>query len=261
MFKRKILRYTGITVFLLLICAAGFIHSKYVPPILMYHSVDPGAKPQNRLAVTPETFERQMRFLKERRYNVLPLESLASLIKEGRRIPHKTVCITFDDGYKNFYLHAFPILKKYTLPATMFIITGEVERHDRLSWNEIKEMLDSGIISIGSHCLGPEPLVNLKSEDEVRRQIFDSKDLLEARLGRKINLFSHPEGLFNAKIKQLVIDAGYRAAVATNPGKKFADNDIFALKRIRISSNAANLFIFWVESSGYYNFMREHRHK
>jgi len=227
----------------------------------MYHSVNPDALPENRLAVSPETFQRQMRFLKEHRYNVLSLESLAPLIKEKKKIPARTLAITFDDGYKDNYKYAFPILKKYSLPATIFVIINEIGRADRLSWDELKAMRDSGIFTIGSHTMGPEPLVNISFPEEVKKEIFNSKKILEERLGREVNVFSYPEGRFNDRIRQLVIDAGYISAVATNPGKKFANNDIFALKRLRISENAGNLFVFWVETSGFYNFMREHRHK
>jgi len=261
MSKRKVL----ITVFGVIISFSiflvNFIRGNYVAPIAMYHSVDPDAKPENRIAVSPATFERQMHFLKAHHYNVLPLESLAILIKERKKIPSKAIAITFDDGYKDNYIYAFSILKKYNLPATIFIITDEVGRADRLSWDEIKQMQDSGIITFGSHTLGPEPLINIKSEEELKKQIFDSKKILEDKLGRRIGAFSYPEGKFNDKIEELVIAAGYKLAVATNPGKKFADDDIFALKRLRISANSNNLFIFWVETSGYYNFMREHRHK
>jgi peptidoglycan/xylan/chitin deacetylase (PgdA/CDA1 family) len=227
----------------------------------MYHSVSPDALPENRIAISTETFERQMHFLKNHQYNVLPLESLAALIKGRKRIPSKTISITFDDGYKDNYIYAFPILKKYNLSAAIFIITDEVGRADRLSWDEIKTMQDSGIVTFGSHTLGPEPLINIKSEQELRKQIFDSKKILEEKLGCKVNAFSYPEGRFNNKIKQLVMTAGYKLAVATNPGKKFVNDDIFALKRLRISANANNLFVFWIETSGYYNFIREHRHK
>ena len=261
MSKRKALISVFGIIVISLVSLGNFIQGKYVVPIVMYHSVDPNAKPGNRLAVTVKTFERQMQFLKSRHYNVLPLESVAILIKERKKISPKTISITLDDGYKDNYVYAFPMLKKYNLPATLFIITDEVGRSDRLSWDEIKTMRDSGIITFGSHTLGPEPLINIESAQEVKRQIFESKKLLEEKLGRRINAFSYPEGRFNDKIKQLVKDAGYELAVATNPGKKFADDDIFALKRLRISENAGNLFVFWVETSGYYNFMREHKRK
>ena len=258
--RRVLITFFGIAI-LLSGYLANFIRGKYVVPIIMYHSVNPGALPEDRLAISPATFERQMRFLKYHHYNVLPLESLATLIKERKKIPSKTISITFDDGYKNNYIYVFPILKKYNLPATIFIITDEVGRTDRLNWDEIKTMQDSGIITFGSHALGPEPLINIKSEQDLKKQIFDSKKILEEKLGRRISAFSYAGGRFNDRIKQLVIDAGYKLAVTTNPGKKFANDDIFALKRLRISANANNLFVFWIETSGYYNFIREHRHK
>jgi peptidoglycan/xylan/chitin deacetylase (PgdA/CDA1 family) len=204
-----------------------------------------------------------MSFLKRHGYRVIPLADLAALIKGGRRIPPKTVAITFDDGYKDNFTYAFPILKKYGLPATIFVIYGEVSRPqaDRLSWEEIRLMQDSGLIDFGSHTLGAKPLVDIESAQELKRQIVDSKAKLEEKLGRPVDLFSYPEGRFNDTIRAWVVEAGYRAAVATNPGKKFANNDTFVLKRLRISSNCDNLLIFWVETSGYYNFMREHRHK
>jgi len=202
-----------------------------------------------------------MRFLKEHRYNVLPLELVADLVTDERKIPPKTLAITFDDGYKDNYIYAFPVLKKYSLPATVFVIVEEVGRSDRLNWDEIKEMQDTGIITFGSHALGPEPLVNIRYAHDLKKQIFDSQKILEEKLGRKVYAFSYPEGRFNDKIKQLVKSCGYKLAVATNPGRKFPNDDIFALKRLRISENAGNLFIFWVETSGYYNFIREHKHK
>ena len=120
-------------------------------------------------------------------------------------------------------------------------------------------MRESGLITFGSHTLGPEPLVNFKSEAQIRRQIFDSKKILEEKLGRSVELFSYPEGLFDSRIKQLVIDAGYAGAVATNPGRDYADDDVFLLKRLRISENSSNMFVFAVESSGFYMFLKEYQ--
>jgi peptidoglycan/xylan/chitin deacetylase (PgdA/CDA1 family) len=241
----------------------NFIQKKYVVPILMYHSVNPNAHPKNRLVVSANSFKRQMHFLKSCHYNVIPLESVARLIKDRKKLPPKTVAITFDDGYKDVYVYAFPILRKYNLPATIFIIVNEIGRpqQDRLNWDEIDKMQESGIIDFGSHCLGPEPLVNIKSEGIIREEIFDSKRALEARLGSPILAFSYPEGKFNDKIRQLVIGAGYRVAVTTKPGKSFPNDDIFALKRLRISSTSDNLFVFWFETTGFYSFIREAWHK
>lgn len=260
--SRRLIIIFGI-IFLLGLSCVNFFRQNYVVPILMYHSINPNTKPENRVTVTPDTFERQMRFLKKHHYNVLPLESLVGLIKYKKKIPAKTVVITFDDGYKDNFVYAFPILKKYNLPATISIIVKEVGRvqNDRLRWDEIKAMQSSGIITFASHALGPDPLFKMKSEGALRDEIFDSKHILEEQLGQKINIFSYPEGMFDAKIRGLVIEAGYLGALATNPGKKCPNNDIFALKRLRISENAKNMFVFWIETSGFYTFMKERRHK
>lgn len=249
-----------VTVFMAFIIIA---RRNYVVPILMYHRVLPGATSKDWLVVSVKTFERQMHFLKKHRYNVISVKELADLIRGKKKIPPKTICITFDDGYNDNYTNAFPILKKYGLPATAFVITQEVgsARQSKLSWGEIREMRDAGVFKVGSHALGPEPLVDINSEDEVKRQIFESKKILEEKLGAEAEVFSYPEGGFNPKIRQLVIDAGYKAAVATNPGRDYPDDDIFALKRLRISENAANLFVFWVETSGLYTFMKEWKRK
>jgi len=263
MFKRKKL-IIGLSVLVAgLSLLANFISGKFVVPILMYHAINDKPVAGRMLTVTVNTFERQMRFLKTHHYNVVALEALADLIAGKKPIPQKTVALTFDDGYKDNFTNAFPVLKKYGLPATMFIIINEVGRAqaDRLSWDEIKAMQSSGVISFGSHTIGPDPLTKMKSEDELRSQVFDSKRILEEKLGSKVGLFSYPEGTFNAHIKQLVRDAGYKLAVATNPGKTSSNTDLFAIKRIRISENSRNIFIFWIETSGYYTFMKEHRHR
>lgn len=252
-----------VVVFLSIGLLCLMLRTQYVVPILMYHSVGPFSAKWERLTVLPSTFERQMRFLRSHHYSIITVEELAELLKEKKKIPHNTVVITFDDGMLNNYEYAFPVLKKYRIPATIFVIANEVARPQgyRLNWEQIQEMQNSGLVVIGSHALDSVPLTNISQEDEIKKQIIDSKKILEEKLKRKVNTFSYPEGRFTEQIRRFVIDAGYTAAVATNPGKKFSNKDIFALKRLRISSNAHNLFVFWVQASGYYNFIREHRHK
>jgi len=259
---KKLILFTGLFFLAAIILLAGLARQRYTAPIIMYHYVHYGANADDKLVVTPEAFQRQMRFLKERHYNVIPLEALAVLIKEKKKIPGRTIAITIDDGHKDNYNYIFPVLKKYNLPATMFLIVDEIGRaqNDRLSWGEIKEMQDSGLISFSSHALGAEPLVNIKSEEELKRQIFESKRILEEKLGKEVTIFSYPEGLFNAKIKKMVIQAGYLAAVSTSPGINSPSDDIFALKRLRISQNAGNLFVFYIQASGYYGPVREFQH-
>jgi peptidoglycan/xylan/chitin deacetylase (PgdA/CDA1 family) len=262
MLKRLLIAVGGI--FLIVVLSAVIIFPRhYVVPILMYHSISEQVPEGNRLVVSAKTFDRQMRFLRQHRYNVVPLALAALWVREKKKIPPKTVVITFDDGFKDNFTHAFPVLKKYGLNATLFIILDEVGRPqgDRLSWEEIRTMRDSGLFHFGSHTFSEKPLIHIRSEEEVKRQIFASKRSLEEKLGTRVYAFSYPEGMFTPQIREWVKLAGYSLAVATNPGRKIPDDDVFALKRLRISENAANMFIFWVESSGYYNYMRENRRK
>ncbi|MCM8797458.1 MAG: polysaccharide deacetylase family protein [Candidatus Omnitrophica bacterium] len=259
--KTKIIITVSIIIIFAL-CANFLLKKAYVVPILMYHSINTVCHPGlEKLTVKPDTFDRQMNFLKSQGYNVVSLEKLVAMIKDKRNIPWRTVAITFDDGYADVYRYAFPILKKYNLPATAFIIIDEVGRSegDRLSWEQIRQMQRSGIFSIGSHAFGHEPLINIDKPEELQRQIVVSKKFLEEKLGQEVELFSYPEGFFNAKIVDLVKQAGYLGAVATNPGRKYPNNDVFILKRIRISETARNMVVFAIKTSGFYTFIKETR--
>ncbi|MGD0336688.1 MAG: polysaccharide deacetylase family protein [Candidatus Omnitrophota bacterium] len=259
MFKRKTL--IVIAVILIILSGGVFLLGKaYVVPILMYHSINPVSSiTMKALIVSPQTFDRQMHFLKSHHYNVVPLEYLATLIRYKKNIPPKTIAITFDDGYKDNYVYAFPILKKYNLPATIFLIVNEIGRpqQDRLNWEEIKIMQDSGLITFGSHTLTHPYLPELNSEPELKREISDSKKILEGRLGKNVDSFCYPSGSFNDKVRNLVIRSGYKTAVVSNPGKRFPNDDVFILKRLRISENSRNMFIFAEESSGFYTFIKD----
>jgi peptidoglycan/xylan/chitin deacetylase (PgdA/CDA1 family) len=241
--------------------AVIFVSRQYVLPIAMYHMVKPSVPAGNRLVVSVKTFDRQMQFLKKNNYAVLTLEQASSLIAQKRKIPARAVVLTFDDGTVDNYLYAFPILKKYGLPATIFLVVDDIGAPDKLTWDQIRRMQESGLITFGSHSMSHPFLECITSGPELERQIRGSKQALESALNGPVSTFSYPCGRLNQDVRQRAIDAGYRAAVVTNPGKAAANDDVFALKRLRISENASNLFVFWIETSGYYNFIRENRHK
>jgi peptidoglycan/xylan/chitin deacetylase (PgdA/CDA1 family) len=247
----------AVVIFVFSSCA----RSLYMAPVLMYHSINPKSdKVMYRLIVSPESFAKQMRFLKSHHYNVVSLETIGQMIADKRRVPFKTIAITFDDGFGDNYTYAYPVLKKLAIPATIFLIYDEVGRpqNDRLNWDQIKEMQGSGLITFGSHTFGATPLVDINSEVELRRQIIDSKRMFEEKLKTPINTFCYVGGMFTAHIKDLVKEAGYKYAVSTALGKKFSNQDIYAIKRVRISENSRNLFNFWVKLCGYYNSFRNH---
>ncbi len=113
MFKRKRLIIVVVVLGLLTASLVNFVRSKYVIPIVMYHSINPDTQNGSLLVVTPDNFRRQMRFLKEHHYKVVSLGEAADFIKKRQRPSGRTIAITLDDGYKDNYTYAFPILKEY----------------------------------------------------------------------------------------------------------------------------------------------------
>lgn len=240
----------------LLLAAHAGLSRAYMTPILMYHHVDERWQ-EWKLSVSPDSFERQMEFLKAHRYNVLSLGDYIDLLKNKKPIPKKSVVITFDDGYDNNFTEAFPILKKMQFPATIFIQVDGVGRKGYMTWDDILILIENGI-EIGSHTVHHGFLPNL-SEEEMKKEICESKAQLETHLQRPVPLFSYPGGGFTPAARQAVIDAGYAGAVATHPKHHYPNLDPYALKRIRISRTSDNLFVFWFQLSGFYTYYEEFR--
>ena len=235
-----------------------YAKSQYVVPIIMYHNIDEKSA-VSMLSVSPESFKRQMSFLKNHKYNVVKLEELAALLKENK-LPSKTIAVTFDDGYENNYTDAYPVLKELGLHATVFIITAMVGTEGYMTWDQILEMSESGIITIGSHTMTHPWLPDLPNQ-KLDSELMGSKRSIESHLNKRAAVFSYPSGGFNQNVRNKVINAGYKIAVATNPGKRYPKHDLFAMKRIKIAKTSDNLFIFWFETTGFYTWLKEHRGK
>jgi peptidoglycan/xylan/chitin deacetylase (PgdA/CDA1 family) len=225
----------------------------------MYHNIDNHDR-ESRLSVSPESFERQMAFLRKQGYNVVPLNKLIDIISSKKSIPPKTVAITLDDGYENNYTNAFPILKKYNIPATIFVVVEKIGQYEYLNWDQLKEMSHSGI-DIGSHQLSHTFLPNIKDDTRLSNEIYVSRQIIRSHIPLGAETFAYCGGGFNEKARQAVIEAGYKGACATNPGKNYPKHDIYALKRLRISKTSDNLFVFWIETNGLYTWVKEHRDK
>ena len=252
-------RYVVIIIVLFTAVAVVFYaRAQYVVPIIMYHNIDENSL-TSRLSVLPESFKTQMRFLKNQHYNVVKLEGLADMIKNNR-VPSKTIAITFDDGYENNYLKAYPVLKELGLRATIFIVPAMVGTEGYMTWGQIIEMSESGAISIGSHSMTHAWLPD-QPDQKLDSEIMGSKRSIESHLNKEVGAFSYPLGGFNKDVREKVINTGYKIAVATNPGKRYTKHDLFAMKRLRISSTSDNLFVFWFEITGFYTWIKEHRDK
>lgn len=215
-------------------------------PILMYHKVNPDPRVGGYgLRVSPRVFEKQMRYLRANGYRAVSLEDVAAHFEKNRQLPKRPVVITFDDGYLDNYTYAFPILKKYDMTATIFVVAdtiGGINEFDyragrqplnrMAGWNEIKEMADSGI-TIGAHTLSHPRLGEIDLND-ARREIAGSKIRLEQGLGRPVTTFCYPYGSFNQSVAQLVRESGFVAAVTTVQGLGRHEDGIYTLNRIRV---------------------------
>lgn len=228
----------------------AFYEIHYEVPILMYHRVGmPSDKSEEGLFVSPETFERQMEFLRIHGYHVAPLSEVIEETKNHRFIAPNTVVITFDDGYADNIKNAFPILRKMGFPATIFMITYNIGKPGWLTEEDLR-VLDASGVAIGSHTAHHAFLPGLKDDEAVSAELAESKQTLEGILGHPVTLFSYPAGGATQKIEALVKAAGYAGAVTTNQGP--GRHDPFALHRIKGKEEKGRLFPFWAKTSGLY---------
>jgi len=210
-------------------------------PILMYHHIripPPGAKRLERtLTVTPIDFYQQMKALYERGYRTISLKELFSGKWEKKFI------VTFDDGYKDVIEEAYPILASFGFKATIFVIVNEIGKPGHLDWQDIK-FLESQGWEVGSHTLNHLNLTHLSTQD-MWKEIYMSKSILEKKLGHPIDFISYPSGRFNDEVIKLVQLAGYKGAVSTIPGRVNKVEDIYKLKRVRV--NGGTPLSFFIE--------------
>ncbi len=227
--------------------------------ILSYHSIGEEIPEHKTPYISEEAFKKQMDFLNRYHYRVISLADLVELLVNKEKIPAKTVVITFDDGYRNNYTKAFPILKQYRFPATIFVIVDYLGRKDFMTAQMLEEMSDSGLVTIGAHTMGHAYLPKIKrDEGRLRYEIFGSKEALEKILGKPVEAFCYPIGGYTPHIEELVREAGFKVAVTTLPRDRgFAHEDIYALKRIKVTERSKDAFVFFMQTSGYFLRMKE----
>ncbi len=229
----------------------------YAVPILMYHSFDTPAGKGNLLSVSPEHFEQQMAFLKNNGYHVITLNELTDGLKAGRKFPHNTVVITIDDGYQNNYTYAYPVLKKYGFPATIFIATNLMDLNDAfLTWNEVLEMAHHGV-DFGGHTKNHVYLPSITDKAVLWDEIAGSKAMIEKQAGVPAEYFCYPTGGFTPEIKAMVQKAGYKGACTTNRGYDLLNRtDFYEMDRVSVRNTDLGLK-FANKLSGYYNLLRK----
>ena len=218
-------------------------------PILMYHMVsdDIAGTKLPKLRVSPRRFRAQMAYLKDKGYHSITIKEWLDS-RHGKGVcPSKPIIITFDDGYRNFYTSAWPILESHGFKAVVFLVTkyiGGVNSWDQekgepeeplLNAEEIKDLALSDV-EFGSHSHTHQDLTQLPLS-AVETDVKASRSVLGGALGNEIIAFSYPYGKENEKIRWAVREAGFQAACVIHHGDNDEVVDPFQLKRIIVKRN------------------------
>lgn len=201
-------------------------------PVLAYHRI---GDTEGHLTIRPEKFEEDLIRLGEMGYETISLDTFRKfLIDSNCEMPLKPIIITFDDGYLDNYLNAFPLLRKYGMTASFYIITSLVGEEDRLAVGHIREMAANGM-SIGSHTVSHRSLGEMGPE-EATSELVLSRAYLEGMLQKPVEFVAYPKGSYNGATGPLAFSAGYCGGFSIQPGTCTRNTNPFLLRRIPVFS-------------------------
>jgi peptidoglycan/xylan/chitin deacetylase (PgdA/CDA1 family) len=204
-------------------------------PILVYHYIeyvkDPNDAIRKSLNIIPPIFEEQVKTLKKAGFNFITASDVGEYLDGKKALPVKPVVLTFDDGYEDFYTDVLPILRKNDVKATAYIISGVINKPNYMTEAQIREVNESGLVEIGAHTVDHPNLESLLP-DEAKKEIVESKTMLENKFGIDVVSFAYPYGNYNDAIASFVKNAGYTNAVTTRGGITVNQQSRFTLFRI-----------------------------
>ena len=201
-------------------------------PVLLYHRI---GDTEGHLTISPEKFETDLAKLRELGYTTISLSTFRSfLIDSNVEMPAKPIMLSFDDGYLDNFMNAYPLLRKYGMTATFYIITSMVGEEDRLAVGHIREMASNGM-SIGSHTVSHRMLGDMGKE-EAENELVLSRNYLEGMLQKPVEFVAYPKGSYNGETGPLAYESGYRGGFSITPGTCTRNTNPFVLRRIPIFS-------------------------
>jgi peptidoglycan/xylan/chitin deacetylase (PgdA/CDA1 family) len=237
-------------------------------PILMYHSVSDSedrVHPYYRTATSPGVFAEHMKCLRDGGYTALGLDEVARWLQNPTPADIRPVAITFDDGFEDFYLKAFPILERYGFTASMYLPTSFISEESReftgkacMTWSQVRELHKQGI-QFGSHTV-THPQLRFEKLETVRQEIRDSKDTIEQKLGCSVTSFAYPyafpetDRVFRRNLREMLEDAGYENGVSTIVGTAARAGDRYFMKRLPANS-CDDLRLFRAKLEGAYDWV------
>lgn len=213
--------------------------SPYRLPILTYHSIDSSG---SVISTSPSNFQRQMQWLHKQGFQALSLAEAVKLVRARQSFPERACVVTFDDGYETVYREAFPVLEELGFTSTVFLVTGycgkrnswpghvsPVGAQSLLTWAHIDEMARHHF-EFGSHTV-THPDLACVTPQEAEREMWESKEMIQERLGRPVEVFAYPYG----KYAQWTVDLARRhftGACSTILGKATSGDDPGLLPRV-----------------------------
>jgi peptidoglycan/xylan/chitin deacetylase (PgdA/CDA1 family) len=215
-------------------------------PVLMYHYIRINPVASDRLgynlSITPADFAAQMEWIVTNGFHTIFPSELTAAITQGAPLPTKPIVLTFDDGYRDFYDQAWPVLKRFGLKSSSAVITNFADKGDRgdvmyMNWNMIRELDQSGMVEIASHTQSHPDLTRV-SVGNRWLELSKSKEIIEQQLGHPCNTFVYPSGKYDGATVSDARRAGYQIAFTTNEGKVRVPQDsgpILTLPRVRIA--------------------------
>jgi peptidoglycan/xylan/chitin deacetylase (PgdA/CDA1 family) len=224
------------------------LNKKYGPctkvSVLMYHHIqaENQAKKngQINLTVTPEFFQKQMQYLKDKSYSVIGMTDLINFFNNNTTLPKKAVIITLDDAYEDNYTNAFPILKEFGFKAMIFTPTGLVNNFDYLNWNQINEMNQSGLIEFGNHTWSHH---SSKGTEEVLDKEINLADTQLKDHGQDVDkVFAYPYGNPSGEAEKILAKYNYSLAFTTIHGNIMCKGQKYVLPRVRVGNAALSSF-------------------
>ncbi len=202
-------------------------------PIFLYHHIvkEESEIQYDYMQTTEKTFEEQIRGLENLGYHFISYQDLIDYNNGQKKLYKKSCVLTFDDGCKDIYTNAYPILQKYNIPFTMFVVTNAVGADGCASWEELKEMQDSGLALIASHSTNHTEF-NKLSVAETLENVDSSYKALEENLGeQKTKIFTYPYGLYSQEQLEPLKEEGYVINLTDNKINKSKDLNLYGLHR------------------------------
>ena len=202
-------------------------------PIFLYHHIvkEESEIQYDYMQTTEKTFEEQIRGLENLGYHFISYQDLIDYNNGQKKLYKKSCVLTFDDGCKDIYTNAYPILQKYNIPFTMFVVTNAVGADGCASWEELKEMQDSGLALIASHSTNHTEF-NKLSVEETLENVDSSYKALEENLGeQKTKVFTYPYGLYSQEQLEPLKEEGYVINLTDNKINKSKDLNLYGLHR------------------------------